>query len=65
MGRNRKWVLEDQLQDAVWKTILRRPRSPSVRWEKQRSQSAVVNPSKKDSKSKDSVTTRQRESPVL
>ena len=42
MGRNRKWVLEDSLQDAVWKTILRGPRPPSVRWEKPRNQSAAV-----------------------
>ena len=30
-------------QDAVWKTILRVPRPPSVRWEKQGSESAVGN----------------------
>ena len=42
MGRNRKWVLEDSLQDAVWKTILRGPRPPSVRWEKPRNQSAAA-----------------------
>ena len=35
-----------------------RPRPPSVRWEKERSQSAAANP-KKESKSKDTVTTRQ------
>ena len=58
MGRNRKWVLEDSSQDAVWKTILRGPRPLSVRWEKERSQSAAANP-KKESKSKDTVTTRQ------
>ena len=61
MGRNRRWVLEDSIQDAVWKTILRGPRPPSVRWEKQRSESAVANTanprkdSKKETKSKDTA----------
>ena len=32
MGRNRKWVLEDSLQEAVWRTIIRGPRPPSARW---------------------------------
>ena len=65
MGRNRKWVLEDSIQDAVWKTILRGPRPPSVRWEKQRSQSAAAHPakdrkvSKKDVKAKDSAQVQQ------
>ena len=59
MGRNRKWVLEDSIQDAVWKTILRGPRPPSVRWEKQRSQSAGANSTKKDVKAEDSAHTRQ------
>ena len=74
MGRNRKWVLEDNLQDVVWKTILRGPRPPSVRWAKQRSQSAVAHPakdkmdSKKDAKSKEAAKTpqvgpRSRQSP--
>ena len=31
MGRNRKFVLEDDLQQAVWRTILREPRPPSVK----------------------------------
>ena len=31
MGRNRKWVLEDSIQDAVWKTILRGPASVGMR----------------------------------
>ena len=57
MGRNRKWVLEDSIQDAVWKTILQGPRPPSVRWEKERNQSAAANP-KKQFKSKDIVPTR-------
>ena len=34
MGRSRKWVLEDNLQEAVWRTIMRGPRPPSERWEK-------------------------------
>ena len=38
MGRNRRWVLKDSIQDALWKTILRGPRPPSVRWEKRRCQ---------------------------
>ena len=42
MGRNRKWVLENNLQEAVWKTILRGPRPPSQRWE-QRNSSDVAN----------------------
>ena len=29
MGRNRKWVLQDDIQEAVWRTILRGPRPPS------------------------------------
>ena len=57
MGRNRKWVLEDSIQDAVWKTILRGPRPPSVRWEKERNQSAVANP-KKELKWKDTGAKR-------
>ena len=31
MGRNRKFVLEDDLQQAMWRTILRGPR-PSAKW---------------------------------
>ena len=34
MGRNRKFVLEDELQQVVWRTILRGPRPPSVKWDK-------------------------------
>ena len=34
MGRNRKFVLEDELQQAVWRTILRGPLAPSVKWDK-------------------------------
>ena len=32
MGRDRKLVLEDDLQQAVWRTILRGPRPPSAKW---------------------------------
>ena len=32
MGRNRKFVLKDDLQQAVWRTILRGPRPPSAKW---------------------------------
>ena len=32
MGRNRKFVLEGDLQQAVWRTILRGPRPPSSKW---------------------------------
>ena len=32
MGRNRKWVLENDLSEAVWRTIVRGPRPPSVGW---------------------------------
>ena len=45
MGRNRKFVLEDDLQQAVWRTILRGPRPPSAKWEKRSSPSAVSKPS--------------------
>ena len=37
MGRNRKFVLEDDLQQAVWQTILRGPRPPSAKWGRMRS----------------------------
>ena len=32
MGGNRKFVLEDDLQQAVWRTMLRGPRPPSAKW---------------------------------
>ena len=32
MGRNRKWVLENDLSEAVWRTISWGPRPPSVVW---------------------------------
>ena len=35
-------VFEDSIQDAAWKTILRGPRPPSVRWEKQRNEGDEV-----------------------
>ena len=34
MGRNRKWVLEDNLSQAVWRTILRGPRPPPGSWQR-------------------------------
>ena len=33
MGHNRKWLLQDDIQEAVWRTILRGPRPPSNKWE--------------------------------
>ena len=47
MGRNRKWVLEDNLQEAVWRTIMRGPRPPSVRWEKRNLSAASSNTTQK------------------
>ena len=32
MGRNRKWVLEDNLSEAVWRGTLRGPRPPATAW---------------------------------
>ena len=43
MGRNRKWVLQDDIQEAVWRTILRGPRPPSNKWE-MRNKSDVSKP---------------------
>ena len=54
MGRNRKFVLADDLQQAVWRTILRGPRPPSAKWEKRSSPSAV---------SKSSQSPRKQERP--
>ena len=42
MGRNRKWVLEDNLSEAVWRTILRGPRPPSVTWGSNKSSASVL-----------------------
>ena len=33
MGRNRKWVLEDNLSQTVWRTILRGPHPPPGSWQ--------------------------------
>ena len=33
-GEDRRWVLEDKIQQAVWQTVLRGPRPPSNRWTK-------------------------------
>ena len=49
MGRNRKWVLQDDIQEAVWRTILRGPRPPSNKWE-MRSKSDVSKPHSKGAK---------------
>ena len=54
------------LQDAVWKTLLRGPRPPSVRWEKPLSQSAAVTshqPGAKRNKGCSSVKTDRKETP--
>ena len=32
MGRNRRWVSENNLSEAVWRTILRGPRPPATAW---------------------------------
>ena len=32
MGRNWKWVLEDNISEAVWRTILRGPRPQGAGW---------------------------------
>ena len=42
MGRNRKWVLENDLSEAVWRTILRGPRPPSVVWPRGSERSSSV-----------------------
>ena len=52
MGRNRR-VLEDNLSEAVWRTILRGPRPPSVQWpQSRRNVSAVDDPRSKKGKGK-------------
>ena len=53
MGENRKWVQEDNLSEAVWRTILRGPRPPSVQWpQSRRNVSAVDDPRAKEEKGK-------------
>ena len=50
MGRSRKWVLEDNSSEAVWRTILR---DPSVQWpQSRRNVSAVDDPRSKKGKGK-------------
>ena len=50
MGRNRKWVLQDDIQEAVWRTILRGPRPPSHRWPlAQKSQKKSIQPRRNES----------------
>ena len=51
MGKNRKWVLEDKIQEAVWQTVLR-GRRPSAHWPRDNSSSTKANGSKADSKPK-------------
>ena len=46
MGRNKKWVLEDNLSEAVWRTILRGPRPPSVQWPQSRRNMSAVDDSR-------------------
>ena len=47
MGRNRKCVLEDSLSEAVWRTILRRPRPPATAWPRGSNQSSAKSPAQK------------------
>ena len=60
MGRNRKWVLENNLQEAVWRTILRGPRPPSLRWEQHNSSdvanAAQIRSRKRQEKKRQSVS---------
>ena len=42
MGRNRKWVLENDLSGAVWRTVLRGPRPPSAVWPRGSKRSSTV-----------------------
>ena len=42
MGRNRKFVLEDDRRQAVWRTILRGPRPPSVQWNRMRNPASAA-----------------------
>ena len=58
MGRNRKFVLEDELQQAV---ILRGPRPPSVKWDKSipATKSGVLKQAQPGSGKKPEVKTKQ------
>ena len=42
MGANRKFILQGHLQEAVWRTIMRGKRPPSVKWEKRDQPTARV-----------------------
>ena len=44
-GQNRKWVLEDNLSQAVWRTILRGPRPPLGSWQRNETE-FFIGPSK-------------------
>ena len=52
LGKNRKWVLEDKIQDAVWQTVLRGRRPPSAQWPRDNRSSPKANGSKADLKPK-------------
>ena len=52
MGKNRKWVLEDKIQEAAWQTVLRGRRPPSAQWPRDNRPSTKTNGSKADSKPK-------------
>ena len=52
MGKNRKWVLEDKIQEAVWPTVLRGCRPLSAQWPRDNRSSTKANGSKADSKPK-------------
>ena len=46
MGRNRKWVLENSVSEAVWRTILRGPCPPATAWSRA-SKSVAKSPAQK------------------
>ena len=52
MGKNRKWVLEDKIQEAVWQTVLRGRRPPSAQWPRDNRSSSKANGNKADLKPK-------------
>ena len=46
MGRNRKWVLEDNLSQAMWRTILRGPHPPPGAWQRGSKPSSMIAPTR-------------------